>query len=144
MCGRAYHTYTEEELELRYLIKKRSRKPITPLKPNYNLSPTQISPIILSKDVDIDIEFLRWGLVPAWAKDVKSADKYSLINAKGEEITEKRSFKNAFHSRRCIVPVSGFFEWKRSEHGPKRPFAIHLKKEPIMSLAGIWEHWKNT
>ena len=143
MCGRAYSTYTAEELEMRYLNKRRIKLASSPLKPNYNFSPTQLAPVVFMKDSQITIELMRWGLVPSWAKSIQDASKYSLINAKGEEITEKRSYKNAFKSRRCIVPLSGFFEWHREENGPKRPYAIHLRDGGIMSLAGIWEHWKS-
>ncbi len=142
MCGRAYQTYTEEELAIRYIFEKRKRKPLDGFRSNYNLSPTQLSPIVFFKDDKVQIEPFRWGLIPFWAKDVASASKYSLINARGEEITEKRSYKAAFEKRRAIVPLSGFFEWKRPEKGPKQPFAIHLKDDQIMSVAGIWELWK--
>lgn len=143
MCGRAYETYTEEELYVRYLNEKSKRNPLKPLKPNFNMSPTQTSPIVLVRDGKSTIELFRWGLVPFWAKDIKSAAKYSLINAKGEEIESKRSYAQAFKARRCIVPLSGFFEWKRPEEGPKIPYAIHLKSHEIMSVAGIWEHWES-
>lgn len=142
MCGRAYETYTEEELELRYITNRRKRKPLD-LKPNFNLAPTQDAPVVLMRESEVQLELFRWGLVPFWAKDPKDAAKYSLINAKAEEISEKRSYKTAFERRRCIVPVSGFFEWKRVGEGPKQPHAIHLKNEPIMSLAGVWELWKS-
>lgn len=141
MCGRAYATYIEEELEARYLTKKRHKKPLGEFAPNYNIAPTQLVPVILRKTEEPEIEFFRWGLIPSWAKDIKSAAQYSLMNAKGEEIETKRSFKDAFLLRRCIVPVSGFFEWQAAEGGVKRPFAIHLKDNSIMSLAGIWETW---
>lgn len=141
MCGRAYSTYTEEELEARYLTKKRQKRPLEGLLPNYNVSPTQTLPVILIRDHGMELDFFRWGLIPAWAKDIKSATKYNLINAKGEEIEQKKSYREAFITQRCIVPVSGFFEWKRSALGPKKPFAIHLIDEPIMSLAAVWESW---
>ena len=83
------------------------------------------------------------GSGPFRAKDPKDAAKYSLINAKSEEITEKRSYKAAFEKRRCIVPLSGFFEWKKTEEGPKRPFQIRLRDEPILSAAAVWEHWQS-
>jgi putative SOS response-associated peptidase YedK len=143
MCGRAYDTFTEEELTWRYWSKKPLRNRLPEFKPNYNLSPTQVTPIVLMRDGELTCELLRWGLVPFWAKDVKSASKYSLINAKAEEIDQKRSYQQAFGKRRCIVPLSGFFEWKREGEGPKRPFAIRIKDEPIMSVAGVWEHWKS-
>ena len=139
MCGRAYETYTEEELTFQYL----NRRPIRldGFRPNYNMAPTQVSPVVLVRDDARRIELFRWGLIPTWAKSIKAASKYSLINARGEEIGEKRSYKHAFHRRRCIVPLSGFYEWKR-EGTRKRPFAIHLKDQPIMSVAGVWEHWQ--
>jgi len=106
------------------------------------MCPTQIAPVLSVSEGALCFRLMRWGLVPAWAKSVKDADKYSMINAKSEEVTEKRSFKNAFQKRRCIVPVSGFYEWKRIGES-KQPFAIHLLHEPIISLAGIWERWEN-
>jgi putative SOS response-associated peptidase YedK len=140
MCGRAYETYTAEELEMRYLNQRIRRNPLV-ITPNYNLAPTQISPIVLIKEGERTIEMMRFGLVPFWATDVKSASKYSLINAKGEEIETKRSYKQAFEKRRCIVPLSGFYEWWKNGEA-KRPIAIHLRDEPIMSVAGIWELWE--
>lgn len=141
MCGRAYETYTEEELELRYTTKKR-RSGFAKINPNYNLCPTQNSPVILYREGIKAIESFRWGLVPHWAADLKTASKYSLINARSESILEKRTYATAFKFRRCIVPFSGFFEWKRTSDTKKTPFLIQLKNESIMSVAGIWEHWK--
>ena len=138
MCGRAYRTYTDEELAIRYLNKKPIR---LEFETSYNFCPTQLSPVVLIREDEIKVELMRWGLVPSWAKSVKDAEKYSLINARGEEIEQKRSFKSAFFNRRCIVPFSGFFEWRSPKKGPKVPFALHLKSDPIMSIAGIWEEW---
>lgn len=128
-------------LHARYFNKK--PKNIPALAPNYNLCPTQSSPIIFEKEGERQLELMRWGLIPFWAKDVKSASRYSLINARGEEVESKRSYKEAFKSRRCIVPVSGFFEWIRPEKAPKRPFAISMADGGIMSIAGIWERWES-
>src|SRR5665213_3139481 len=144
MCGRDYSTYTDEELYLRYMNRKGWHWPtdekLPSFKSNYNMCPTQLAPALSVHDGKLCFRLMRWGLVPAWAKTIKDADKYTLINAKAEEIAEKRSYKAAFQKRRCIVPVTGFFEWKRS--GPKKvPFAIQSKDENIMSLAGVWEHW---
>jgi putative SOS response-associated peptidase YedK len=140
MCGRAYKTYTDQELIYRYL---NSRPPAFPdLKPNYNMTPSQESWAVRISEGKKELALMRWGLVPFWAKDIKSTERYSLINAKAEEVREKRSYKSAFEKRRCIVPVSGFFEWKKEGSSRKRPYCIRLKNEPIMSLAGIWESWR--
>lgn len=144
MCGRDYSTFTDEELFFRYFNKRgwlwAVDEKIPSVAPSFNKCPTQKSAILAVKDNTLAFHEMRWGLVPAWASTVKDADKYSMINAKSEEIAEKRSYKAAFQKRRCIVPVSGFFEWKQNEK-PKRPFAIKLKDNSIMSLAGIWERW---
>ncbi|MGK5089394.1 SOS response-associated peptidase [Bdellovibrionota bacterium FG-2] len=139
MCGRAYHTYTEEELEARYLNERSKRNPLGFTK-NFNLAPTQDTPIVVQPEGAPEIKMARFGLIPFWAKDAKTAEKYRLINARGEEISTKRSYKNAFINHRCIVTLTGFFEWKRGEDGGKRPFAIHLKTNSIMSVAGVWEN----
>ena len=141
MCGRTYKTYTDEELFYRYLNSKPIQLP--EMRPNYNMVPTQDTLILRVVKGERHFDDMRWGLVPFWANDIKSADRYSMINAKAEEITEKRSFKGAFEKRRCIVPMSGFFEWQKIGTGRKKPYCIRLKDEPIMSLAGIWEHWKS-
>ncbi|RIL11998.1 MAG: hypothetical protein DCC75_01260 [Proteobacteria bacterium] len=145
MCGRAYSTFSDEELYFRYLNRKIWPWPVETkaleIRPNYNMCPTQTAPVVCVSEGRLCVLPMRWGLVPGWAKSVKDADKYSMINARSEEIAEKRSYKAALQKRRCIVPVSGFFEWKREAGANKRPFAVSLKGEPIMGIAGIYEHW---
>lgn len=142
MCGRAYQNYTEEELDLRYLTERSKKQPLG-FKPNFNLAPTQLSPVVLIRDGQRVISLFRWGLVPSWAKDIQSAARYSLINARGEEILEKRTYRKSFEQRRCIIPLSGFIEWHQEGGTGKRPYAIHLTHQPIMSVAGVWEHWQS-
>jgi putative SOS response-associated peptidase YedK len=114
---------------------------IPALKPNYNLSPTQETPIVrVGSEGARKIDLVRWQLVPPWEPEFKT--KLSTINAKSETIFESRLYKGLILRRRCIVPLSGFFEWKRDGE-KKRPFAIHLKGEPIMSIAGVWDTWKH-
>ena len=102
MCGRAYETYTDEELAVRYLNKKPPKFPS--LKPTYNLAPSQDSPVVIVRDGERQIELFRWGLIPSWAKE--AAIGYKMINARAATIDEKPSYKNAFRKRRCIVPIS--------------------------------------
>lgn len=140
MCGRAYHTYSNDELAFKYLNRRPPRE--IPTGPNYNLAPTQRVPVVLVRDGVREIALARWGLVPGWARSEADADRYSLINARGEEITEKRSYAKAFRERRCIVPLSGFYEWQKSEKGPKHPFAIGAADGGILSVAAVWSPWK--
>jgi putative SOS response-associated peptidase YedK len=136
MCGRAYETYSDEELYVRYL----SKRPVTPLvvSPIYNLCPTQDSPVLRLVSGERQFDTMRWQLVPA-AEPV-FATKLSTINARSEFIFDSRLYRDLIVRQRCIIPLSGFYEWKR-EGDRKRPFKICLRDEPIMSVAGIWDTW---
>jgi putative SOS response-associated peptidase YedK len=109
MCGRAYSTYTAEELYFQFLNKQPLK--VEPLKPNFNMSPTHSVPIVRTTDGTREFDTMHWGLVPEWSPDF--AMKFSTINARSEGVFESRLYKKAILQRRCIVPVSGFFEWKK-------------------------------
>ncbi len=82
---------------------------------------------------------LHWGLVPGWAKDPNVGAR--MINARSETVTEKPSFREAFRRRRCLIPASGFYEWKRME-GHKQPFYFRMRDEQLFAFAGLWERWE--
>jgi putative SOS response-associated peptidase YedK len=84
---------------------------------------------------------LRWGLVPYWSKDGKAG--YSTINAKSETVAVSALYREAFQRRRCLVPASGFYEWKKLDAKRKQPYAIQVKDAPICALAGLWETWRD-
>jgi putative SOS response-associated peptidase YedK len=134
MCGRIFEIYTNEELSERFLDEPAAQPIIAA--PVYNLCPTQNSPVLRVVSGKRRFDQMRWQLVPA--AEPSFTTKFSTINARSETIFESRLFRDLVLRQRCIVAVSGFFEWVA--HG-KRPFKIHLQDEPIMSLAGIWETW---
>lgn len=105
--------------------------------PRYNIAPGSG---ILAVKADLKLEYLHWGLIPHWAKDKKIS--YSLINARAETILEKPSFRSAFKSRRCVIPVDGFYEWK-SAGKKKQPYFIKQSNSELMFFAGLWEEWKS-
>jgi putative SOS response-associated peptidase YedK len=70
------------------------------------------------------LEVLRWGLIPYWAKDAKIG--YPTINAQGETLTTKPTFREPFESRRCLVPANGVYEWQKLDGGAKQPFHIGM------------------
>lgn len=108
-------------------------------KPRYNAAPSQDIPVVLNKDTR-DVEMLRWGLIPFWAKDEKIG--YRMINARSETIQEKSSYKNAFKQRRCLILADGFYEWqKQSGKAPKVPYYFQLADGAPFAFAGIWETW---
>jgi putative SOS response-associated peptidase YedK len=109
------------------------------LTPRWNAAPMQWLPVIRQRsNGERVIHLLRWGLVPSWAKDEAAAIR--LINARGESVSEKPSFRAAFRRRRCIVPANGFYEWQQVAGG-RQPFFIHPVDGEFFALAGLWERW---
>lgn len=98
-------------------------------------------PIITAEEPDT-ISYYNWGLVPTWIKTQKDADDISKKtgNARSETVFEKPSFRNAIKSRRCIIPATGFYEW-RHEGKEKIPHFVTTTDQEIFSFAGIYEHW---
>ncbi len=104
--------------------------------PNYNTAPTHIVPILRSEDSLVIVDPMQWGLVPAWSKDPTVGSK--MINARSETITEKPSFRQSVPSRRCIIPMSGFYEWDRTDPKRKIPYLVTREDGCLMLVAGIW------
>jgi putative SOS response-associated peptidase YedK len=106
----------------------------------YNIAPSQQVPVIRqTTDSHNSLDFLRWGLIPSWAKDKSIGNK--MINARSETAAEKPAFRHAIKYRRCLIPSSGFYEWE-VKGGKKVPLYVHLKDRSPMVFAGLWEHWK--
>lgn len=93
---------------------------------------------------DQEIQLFRWGLIPYWVRRVEDADKIKMktFNARADSLFDKPSFREPARTRRCLIPSTGFFEW-RHEKGKKIPYYIYLKEEPLFSLAGIYDVWRN-
>ncbi len=108
------------------------------LEPRFNIAPTEDAPIIVQDDGNRALT-MRWGLVPSWAKEIKIGNR--LINARGETISSRPAFRAAVKRRRCLVPATGFYEWKKGAEG-KIPYYIHLKDNSMFSFAGLYEKWK--
>lgn len=108
--------------------------------PTYNLAPTQNAWTLVAEGAQARAEPMRWGLVPPWAGDLKIGA--SMINARLETVAVKPAFRKAWASRRCLVPASGYYEW-RLENGIKQPYYIHDREAPLLMFAGLWERWKS-
>jgi putative SOS response-associated peptidase YedK len=108
--------------------------------PSYNIAPSQQVIAIINDGSRNRLGLLRWGLIPPWAKDEKIG--YKTINARGETIAEKPSFRNAYRKKRCILPADSFYEWQ-SDGKSKTPMNIKLKDGGLFGLAGLWESWKS-
>lgn len=139
MCGRYVLKATLEQLQKNYGAVPDGT---FLMEPNYNVAPSHHMPVILETEETGKriIRPQRWGLVPFWADSLKTG--YSMINARGESLSKKKSFQKPFKSQRCIVPASGFYEWKTTESG-KYPHFIKRKQSKMMHFAGLWEEWKD-
>jgi putative SOS response-associated peptidase YedK len=133
MCGRYALTHTE-------LIPGFFEVEDLRIPPRFNIAPTQFAPVVfldseLQKRI---VDFMKWGLVPSWSKDVSIGSR--MINARAETVASKPSFRGPFRYRRCLVPASGFFEWKQTQGG-KQPFYFFHAENPLLGLAGVWDEY---
>ena len=137
MCGRyALHASVKELAEA---LEVASIK-INEERARFNIAPQQQVVVTRSGEDGRELVELKWGLVPAWAKDSDIGAR--LINARSETVTEKPSFRDAFKHRRCLIPSSGFYEWARTE-GRKQPYYFRMKTDEPFFFAGLWERWEH-
>lgn len=144
MCGRYTHKYTWKQL---HKLLQLTTPPIE-FAERYNVSPTQDAPVVRRGGAEgrsekgRRLDMLRWGLIPSWAKDETFGNK--AINARAETVATSGAFRDSWRRRRCLVPVSGFYEWKKLDAGGKRKQPHYITSsdgEPFM-LAGLWTSWK--
>jgi putative SOS response-associated peptidase YedK len=105
--------------------------------PRYNVAPTQPIPMVRLDGGKPAFALARWGFIPAWVKDPRTFSL--LINARGESVIDKPSFRNAMRRRRCLIPADGFYEW--SDGTPRRPYFVRPKAGGPIAFAGLWETW---
>lgn len=106
--------------------------------PRAHVAPGQPIAIVRMEEGHRHFALVRWGFIPTWVKEVKPGKL--LINARGETVLEKPSFRNAMRRRRCLVPADGYYEWS-GEPGHKTPYYVQKKDKSLFALAGLWEPW---
>lgn len=137
MCGRYTLTVTDPDVIAKAF--DLDEKPAS-VPERYNIAPTQDVPTVVQDSSGTRrLSRMRWGLIPAWAKDRSYASK--MINARSETVHEKTSFKEPFRHRRCLVVADGFYEWRKNDDGSKTPMYVCFKDHRLFGLAGIWEKW---
>ena len=134
MCGRVTISAPREEIS-KYLYDYFSINDfeINSYKPSYNISPSQNVLSIINDGTNFRAGYIKWGFIPEFSKD----EKTYMINTRSETIDLKPSFKKSFINKRCIIPVDGFYEWKKDQNN-KTPMRIQMKDNSIFAIAGIW------
>ena len=137
MCGRITQQLSPDQIGELYRVRG---TPLTPdRQPRYNGAPGQdFTACRVEEHGARAIAVLRWGLVPSWARDARTGSR--LINARAESVHYKPSFRAAFRSRRCLLPVGGWFEWQQRDRG-KQPYYLTLADGSPLSFAALWERW---
>ena len=134
MCGRARLPEDVSEIKLDLKI---DFDEIGDYRPRWNAAPTSQLPVVVSNLRHRTLTLMRWGLVPAWAKDIKIS--YSTFNARAEDIENRPAFRGAWKAgRRCLVVADGYYEWRDSD---RQPFAVALENHGLMTFAGLWDFW---
>ena len=138
MCGRFVSSSTPDEIANYFDAQPPAEAAV---EPNYNVAPTTDVFVVLEDGGIRRLARHHWGLVPFWAKDPAVGNR--MINARAEGLATKNAYRQAYRKRRCIVPVDGFYEWKKVPgQKTKQPYFIHRPEEEPMALAGLWEEWR--
>ncbi len=132
MCGR-YGFVPGDKFYDRFEIENRLER----LEACYNVTPGYLMPTVVRQSPNKTI-LMKWGLIPHWAKDPKIG--YQMINARSETLAQKPAFRQSLISKRCLIPASGFYEWKKAD-GRKIPYYIRLKKTDLFAFAGLYDTW---
>ena len=135
MCGRFTLTNNGPDIAAYFDIREVPR-----VTPRWNIAPTQPVLVARAPAHTAELAEVLWGLVPSFASDPGVAAK--MINARSETVDTKPAFRDAFRSRRCIFPASGFYEWTAAGKRKRQPWYITLRDQPLMPLAGLWESWR--
>ena len=138
MCGRFVSAAPPDELA-QYFSAQLATEGLA--EPNYNVAPTNDVYVVLSDGTTRSLEMFHWGLVPNWAKDPSVGNR--MINARAETLAEKPVYRRAFAKRRCLIPASGFYEWKKIPgQKAKQPMFMSRPDGEPFAFAGLWERWK--
>jgi len=108
-------------------------------RPRYNICPTRTVLTIRAGAEGREAAPMRWGFLPHWYET--PTDGPLIINARSETIAEKPAFREACRMRRCLIPASGFYEWRSSDPKPKTPFYFDAPDAPLFAFGGIWQRW---
>jgi len=141
MCGRATYKLTWEEIVALYRLTL--GQPAVNTRARYNVCPTTTIDTILDQDGTRRLERMRWGLIPSWWSKPLKEMKLATFNARAETVATKPMFRSAFKRNRCLIPVSGYYEWQDTPGGKQPWYFTARDGSPALTIAGLWDEWKD-
>jgi len=141
MCGRATYKLTWEEIVALYRLTLDTAP--HNFRPRFNVCPTTTIDAIVSSDGKRSLERMRWGLIPSWWKKSLKELKLATFNARADTVTTKPFFRNTFKRTRCLIPVSGYYEWEDRPDGKQPWYFTARDGSPALTIAGLWDEWTN-
>jgi putative SOS response-associated peptidase YedK len=141
MCGRFTYKLTWEELVRLYRLT--ADQPARNTQARYNVCPTDPIDTIVERDGKRELVTMRWGLVPRWWSKTLKNVKMATFNARAESVETKPFFRDAFKRTRCLVPVSGYYEWQDTPGGKQPWYFTARDGSPALTVAGLWDEWRD-
>ena len=141
MCGRFTYKLTWEELVRLYGLTL--DQPARNTQPRYNVCPTDPIDTVVENDGKRELVTMRWGLVPRWWSKTLKDVKMATFNARAETVETKPFFRDAFERTRCLIPVSGYYEWQDTPGGKQPCYFTARDGSPALTVAGLWDEWRD-
>lgn len=135
MCGR-YSLICTDDLGNRFRV----YEPTIARRSRFNVAPSQTMPVVVQRE-EAELVPMEWGLVPHWVRDPAAAHRP--INARAETLTERPMFRGLLRQNRCLVPASGFYEWRR-DGTRKQPYYLRLRSADLFAFAGLYDVWHDS
>ncbi|HEY2412990.1 MAG TPA: SOS response-associated peptidase [Pirellulaceae bacterium] len=139
MCGRSTYNLTWEEIV--WLYRLTLNAPPHNLRPRFNVCPTTNIDVVVREDEKRELLPMRWGLVPSWWSKPLKELKLATFNARAETVASNPFFRGAFQLTRCLMPVSGYYEWEDTPGG-KQPYYFTRRDGQPLTIAGLWDEWR--
>ena len=141
MCGRATYKLTWEEIVALYRLTLGTAP--HNFQPRFSVCPTTKIDAVIERDGKRTLERMRWGLVSSWWSKPLKELRLATFNARAETVATKPMFRSAFKRNRCLIPVSGYYEWQDTPDGKQPWYFTARDGSPAMTIAGLWDEWQD-
>jgi putative SOS response-associated peptidase YedK len=143
MCGRYYRKSDKQTIAEAFRVREVPDFALPDA--DYNVAPSTFQPVIRNNNEtgSRELILMRWGLVPHFAKSLADFKGFSTINAQAESLMSRAMWRVPLQRRRCLIPASGFYEWKKIDAKDKQPYRFEMASGKLFAFAGLWDAWKD-